>query len=83
MKTIIELIAETNELKKRAGELQSALQEIEEAQNAPKNLVDMGKLMKRVAASKITGHILTEKNAPIISEAYLTLLISLANTNAP
>lgn len=83
MKTIIELIAEANELKKRAGELQSALQEIEEAQNAPKNLVDMGKLMKRVAASKITGHILTEKNDPIVSEAYLTLLISLANTNAP
>ena len=83
MKTITELIAEANELKKQAGDLQTALQEIEEAQNAPKNLVDMGKLMKRVAASKITGHILTEKNDPIVSEAYLTLLISLANTNAP
>ncbi len=83
MKTITELIAEANELKKRAADLQTALQEIEEAQNAPKNLVDMGKLMKRVAASKITGHILTEKNDPIVSEAYLTLLISLANTNAP
>lgn len=83
MKTLTELIAEANELKKRAGELESALQEIEEAQNAPKNLVDMSKLMKRVVASKLTGHILSEKDDTAVNEAYLTLLISLANTNVP
>ena len=82
MKTLVELIGEANEIKKRADDLQAALREIEESQNSQKNNVDIKQLMQRAKANEIEGHILSKRsNDSIIVEAYIVLLLSLASVN--
>ena len=81
MKTLVELIREANEIKKRTDDLQTALQEIEEFQNSQKNNVDVKQLMQRSASNKIAEHILLAHNDSVVVEAYIVLLLSLALTN--